>query len=211
MKLPKHIDGHHYSDFHPNWGSFIEELFFYTSRYYVVTEAFLRCLVDRRDFNMSGYKAKNLSALQRPALASILVYPPDRETGLAVVSIIEKVIRREVDVEASLLECFPVQIMPKTQPDKCHTMAEKLHKLDISPIEPWLSMAKRLQMPVAVRDHHVEVDMHILTAHLNSPNRTIRTNLINDIIALHQAGYSIRDHDHLTHAEALEIGDEGAV
>jgi hypothetical protein len=211
MKLPKHIDGHHYSDFHPNWGNFIEELFFYTSRYYGVTEAFLRCLIDCRDFSMSGYKAKNLSALQRPALASILTYPPNRETGLAVASIVEKVIKREVDVDETILKYFPPLPMKTTPSDKCRNITEKLHKLDLSPIEPWLSMAKRLQMPVAVREHHVEVDMHVLTEHLNSPNRTIRTNLINDIIALHQAGYSIRDHSHLTHAEAFQIGDEGAV
>ena len=44
MTRCNYIDGHYYEKFHPGWGGFVEELFFYTSRYYGVTEAFLRNL-----------------------------------------------------------------------------------------------------------------------------------------------------------------------
>lgn len=66
MTMRKHVAGRYYPSFHPGWGDFGEELFFYTSRYYGVTEAFLRGLTGREDFSMSGYKATNLGDAQRP-------------------------------------------------------------------------------------------------------------------------------------------------
>ena len=72
-----------------------------------------------------------------------------------------------------------------------------------------IGIAERLQMPVAVRDHHVEVSLRELAGHLQSPNSTLRTNLHNAIIALHNSGFVLRNHPHLTHNEANTISDEG--
>jgi serine kinase of HPr protein (carbohydrate metabolism regulator) len=80
-----------------------------------------------------------------------------------------------------------------------------------APLDPFMNIAERLQMPVAVRDHHVEVCMHTLADHLSSPNSALRTNLHNAVLDLHNAGYVLRNHPHLTHTEAHQIGDEGAV
>ena len=204
-------EGHYYGIFHSSWGGFIEELFFYTSRYYSVTEAFLRVLTGKRDFSMTGYKAKNLTEIQRPVMAAILSNAPTIHTGNAVVSIVQQVIKGEVDIDENLLKDFspkPLQQLPSAIHE---VRVIPKHPLDISPIDPWLSMAERLQMPVAVRDHHVEIDMIVLAQHLNSPNLTIRKNLHNGIMDLHNAGYELRNHPHLTHAEAHQIGDEGAV
>jgi len=211
MTRCRYIEGHYYEKFHPGWGSFSEELFFYTSRYYGVTEAFLRSLSELPDFSMNGYKARRLSDLQKPVMATILATEPDRETSLAVITLIEKVIKREVDVGTNLLEKFP----PKSAheiPVEIHGPQQNCtHHVDISPVEPWLNIAERLQMPVAVRHHHIEIDMLVLARHLNSTNETLKNNLHKSIIDLHNAGYEIRNHPHLTHSEAHMIGDEGAV
>ncbi|NNJ91296.1 MAG: endonuclease [Gammaproteobacteria bacterium] len=211
MTICNYIDGHYYEKFHPGWGSFVEELFFYTSRYYGVTEAFLRGLTGLSDFSMNGYKAKSLSTLQKSVMATILSKAPDKESSLAVVAIIEKVIKHEVDVDKYLLEKFPPRAAHEV-PVEVHGPKKKCtHHPDISPVEPWLNMAERLQMPVAVRHHHIEIDMIVLARYLNSPNETLKNNLHNSIIDLHNAGYEIRNHPHLTHSEAHIIGDEGAV
>ena len=40
---------------------------------------------------------------------------------------------------------------------------------------------------------------------------TLRTNLHNAVIQVHNAGYVLRNHPHLTHSEAKLLGDEDAV
>ncbi len=114
-------------------------------------------------------------------------------------------------IEGHYYEKFPPRSADKI-PVEMHGPRENCtHHIDISPVEPWLNMAERLQMPVAVRHHHIEIDMVVLARHLNSTNATLKTNLQNSIIELHNAGYEIRNHPHLTHSEAHLIGDEGAV
>jgi hypothetical protein len=210
MSRQKHIEGHYYPSFHTAWGGFSEELFHYTSRYYGVTEAFLRGLTESPQFIMSGYQAAKLSDLQRPVMASVLTYAPTQDSGLAVISIVERVLDRDTGVDELLLERYPAISL-----DELPSAAEAGHAvaprpLDVTPLEPWLNLAERLLMPVAVRDHHVEVDMHVLARHLDSPSPTIRSNLQKAIMDLHDAGYMLRNHPHLTHAEAHDIGDEGA-
>jgi hypothetical protein len=61
--------------------------------------------------------------------------------------------------------------------------------------------------PAAVRDRHVEVPMHQLARHLESPNSTLRANLHNAVIALHNNGYVLRNHPGLRHDEAQAILD----
>ncbi len=211
MTNRKHIAGHYYEGFHPAWGGFSEELFHYTSRYYGVTEAFLKVLAERPVFSMSGYKAQRLSDPQRESMATILGYPPERESGTAVISIVERVICGEPDVEDGLLQRYPPKPGLIERVESLVGHANPPRPLDVTPLEPWLSMAERLLMPVAVREHHVEVDMKVLAQHLDSANPVIRTNLQQAIIELHEAGYLLRNHPHLTHSEAHEIADEGAV
>lgn len=71
-----------------------------------------------------------------------------------------------------------------------------------------MSLAERLLMPVAVRGNHVEVSLHQLARHLQSPNSTLRGNLHNAVVDLHNAGFVLRNHPHLTHAEAQSIAGD---
>lgn len=211
MQHSKHVAGHYYPGFDSRWGGFSEELFHYTSRYYGVTEAFLRGLAERPAFSMAGYKAARLSEVQRATLATILGFPPDRETGQGVVLIVEAVIDGVPHVHDELLEQFPPKPLADLPEAGLVGHASTPHAPDVGPLEPWLSLAERLLMPVAVHEHHVEIDMRLLASHLDSPNSTLRSNLQQAIVNLHEAGYLLRNHPHLTHVEAKQIGDEGAV
>jgi len=68
-----------------------------------------------------------------------------------------------------------------------------------------------LLLPVAVVEHHVEVSLHALARHLDSPNSRLRINLQEAVLMLHNGGYLLRNHPHLTHAAAISIADEDAV
>ena len=211
MITRKHIDGAFYSAFHPGWGGFSEELFYYTSRYYAVTEAFLRNLAGRSDFVMSGYKAARLSEPQRRTMGSVLCSPPDHDSCEAAIWLVEAVLAGESGVDAALRERFPGNRCSERLADGLAGHAHPPHPPQVSPLEAWLSMAEHLQLAAAVREKHVEVDMRSLAGHLDSPNPTVRANLQDLIVQLHQAGYLLRNHPHLTHAEALRIGEQGAV
>lgn len=209
----KNVDGHFYPPFHTGWGGFAEELFHYTSRYYLATEAFLRHLADDEAFVMSGYKAALLSEPQRDLMAAVLSVRPDRQSASAAVSIVSSVIRREEGVDQVWVDIFQVRLddLPKHEALLGHTHPVNHAMADVSSLDPFMNIAERLQMPVAVRDRHVEVCMHTLAEHLVSPNSALRTNLHNAVLELHNAGYVLRNHPHLTHSEALQIGDEDAV
>ncbi len=209
----KNINGHFYSEFNPGWGGFAEELFHYTSRYYAATEAFLRNLSGKRDFSMSGYKAAHLSEVQRQLMAAVLAQPPDRRGALAIISIIEAVRDRQGDVDPAISRDYLSEgraLHPPATHPPCGTGRRQGGALP-SPIDPFLNLAERLQIPVAVCNHHVELSLHQLAEQLDSPNSTLRSNLQQAIIDLHNAGYMIRNHPELTHAEARTIADEDAV
>lgn len=70
------IRGNDYPVAHPEYGVHMQELFFYTSRYYGYTERFLRELSGDQGFTMNGYQARNLAAEQRRAMAGILSQRP---------------------------------------------------------------------------------------------------------------------------------------
>ena len=209
-KGTKHVDGHYYPSPHPGWGGFCDELFHYTSRYYAVTESFLRHLADRPDFSMSGYKANRLSESQRELMSRILTTRPEKQSALQVISIVDAVHAGSGEVEEALWKQFDHDIEISHDTDMIGHVP-KPHPLDISPLEPWLNMAERLNMAVAVHDHVVELDMKILAQHLDSTNATLRTNLQKGIVDLHEAGYLVKNHPHMTHQEAHEIGEDGAV
>lgn len=203
----KNVDGHFYPTVHGAWGGFAEELFHYTSRYYCTTEAFLRNLVDERTFSMAGYKAALLSPLQRDLMAAVLSCEPDRDTAAAVISIIAAVQRGDSGVEAELAERFHGRLehLPKNETVEHRTPSGANAAGEIEPLDPFLNLAERLLMPVVVRGRHVEVSMRELAGHLDSANSQVRTNLQNAVIELHNAGYVLRNHPHLTHSEAQAL------
>lgn len=210
MSNVKNIDGRYYPDAHPGWGAFAEELFHYTSRYYKTTEAFLCSLAGQVAFSMSGYKAARLNDEQRELLAMILSHPPQVQSASDVIVIVEAVINggdaNDADLVTRYLATDEHPHPPQTVERPVHFVAEGEDEVD--PLDPFLSLAERLLMPVAVHDRHVEISLRELATHLQSPNSTLRTNLHNAVITLHNAGYVLRNHPHLTHSEAHEIGDD---
>jgi len=207
MADARNIDGALYPPAHPEWGGFAEELFHYTSRYYCATEAFLRGLSADEAFSMHGYRADRLSDSQRALLADVLANPPGKDTARAIVEIVGAVVAGSAEANTGLLARFA---MPETDVRRTHLVEHHAPHADatddaVDPLDPFLSLSERLLMPVAVHDRHVEVSMHDLARHLDTLNTTLRTNLRNAIVELHRAGYLLRNHPHLTHAEAEVI------
>lgn len=207
----KNIEGHFYPLPHSAWGGFAEELFHYTSRYYCATEAFLRNLAADPQFSMTGYNAARLSAGQRDLMAAVLSCAPGRESATALVAIVGAVVTGTDGVDASIAAEYGgcLDDLPKHAMVEQHVHDTASHG-DVDPLDPFMSLAERLLMPVAVVDRHVEVSLHELARHLQSPNSTLRTNLHNAIVELHNAGYVLRNHPHLTHSEAHTLADDGA-
>lgn len=203
----RNIDGHFYPTAHPGWGSFADELFHYTSRYCIAAEGFLRSASGRWGFCMSGYKASDLSAAQRDLMAALLACPPGPQVAMAVIDIVGAVLRGEGEVDAATAQRYRGRLdhLPKHETVEWHPHLEQRASPDIDPLDPFLSLAERLLMPVAVRDHHVEVSLLQLAEHLQSANSTLRSNLYNAIVRLHNAGYVLRNHPHLTNAEAQQL------
>ena len=211
MTDTKNIDGHFYPLPHPGWGGFAEELFHYTSRYYKTTEVFLRSLGGSEDFEMAGYSAARLAPGQRQAMAAILACPPDTGSARALITLVEAVQAGSDAVAAEIAARYPPPLADHPSPDtvepQVHFESAGLDEVD--PLDPFMSLAERLLMPVAVRDRHVEVSLHHLARHLQSPNSTLRTNLHNAVIVLHSHGYVLRNHPDLTHDEAHAITLDG--
>lgn len=195
------------------WGGCAEELFHYTSRYATYTEAFLRNLADQRQFSMSGYQARQLSESQRRLMAAILSAPPHQDSARDLTTVIRAVISGDTQVNQALTDRYQerLQIIPH---GVVLVYSERIHEPDLShvaPLDPFMNLATRLHLPVAVHDHHVEVSLKKLAEHLDSPNTTLRSNLQEAILRVHNAGYIIRNHPGLTHKTAKIIGDEDAV
>ena len=205
-----HLKGGDYSCLHGGWGGFSDELLFHTSRYYAVVEAFLRHLSGKTDFKMAGFKASDLSVIQRVTMTHMLEYEPDPEVGAAIVNLIEAVLSGDENADESISSQCPGRAKHLKDPDIIGHVP-KQHMLDVNPLEPFLEMAERLQIAVAIKDHHVEIDMKLLASYLDSANSVLRNNLQKCIIDLHENGYRIRNHPHLTHHEAIETGDTGSV
>lgn len=208
MTTSKNVEGHFYPEFHCGWGGCAEELFHYTSRYAVYTEAFLRNLTGDRAFSMSGYQASHLSEQQRTLMAAILACPPDRHSGASIAELVADVRRGIGEARDTLRQRYQAQlkVIPKGATLVYSARCQRKSK-DITPLDPFLSMAERLQLPVAIKDHHVEVPLRLMAEHLDSPNPQIRNNLQQAILRLHDAGYLLRNHPGLTHREAQGIAD----
>jgi len=209
----KNVGGRYYPPFHRGWGGFAEELFHYTSRYFGATEAFLRNLSQESAFKMSGYRAENLSGSQRDLMAAVLSCHPGRDTGITLVGMVSAVVAGDPAVRPEWVECYSDLLVevPKDEVLPQRTHRHEDYDADVAPLDPFLSIAERLQMAVAVREKHVEVSLHVLAEHLASPNATLRMNVHNAVIQAHNAGYVLRNHPHLTHSEAHAIADEDAI
>ncbi|MGD2119058.1 MAG: hypothetical protein PVG66_11910 [Chromatiales bacterium] len=200
----KNINGHHYPKFDRGWGGCAEELFHYTSRYYRYTEAFLRNLSGNCDLSMSGFQARLLSPAQRELMAAVLSTEPCKCAAVTINSIITMVQQGKKTIHPGLADRYRKQLdaIPEGVTLKYRQPHLPAEKPGVAPLDPFLNLAERLLMPVAVVDHHVEVSLHTLAEHLDSPNSRIRTNLQEAVLQLHNGGYCIRNHPHLTHKEA---------
>ena len=205
----KFVDGSFYPEFHPGWGGCAEELFHYTSRYFTYTEAFLRNLADQRQFSMSGYQATDLTTGQRRLLAAILADAPNCRSARDITQIIRGVINGETEPGKALSDHYQDPL--KTIPDQVELVYPgKSHhpeNLQVAPLDPFLNMASRLQLPTAVRGRHVEVPLRELAQHLDSPNPSLRNTLHEAVLQLHFAGYQLKNHPGLTHKAAKELDD----
>ncbi len=211
--VSKNVDGSFYPEFHFGWGSCADELFHYTSRYAPYTEAFLRNLADQRQFSLCGYSPAKLSEGQRRLLAAILFGPPERDSARAITSIVRAVRNNDPEVDQALLEPFRdrLKVIPEGATLVYAERTPHINRDEVAPLDPFLNLAKRLNLPVAVHDHHVEVSLKQLAEHLDSPNATLRSNLQEAVLLVHNAGYLLRNHPGLTHKTAKDIGEEGAV
>jgi hypothetical protein len=205
----KNVEGNFYPEFHRGWGGCAEELFHYTSRYYAYAEAILRNLADDRSFSMADYKASHLSDEQRLLMAAVLSCRPDKHTARTIVEIVTSVSLGKTFVNQHQLDHYREQIakLPKGSKLVYKHQYRTSNNIEVSPLDPFLNIAERLRLPVAIRAHHIEVSLSKLAEHLDSPVSNIRTNLQNAVLRLHEAGYLLRDHPGLTHQEAKSIDD----
>ncbi|MES9972473.1 MAG: endonuclease [Candidatus Thiodiazotropha sp.] len=209
----KCVDGLYYPEFHAGWGGCAEELFHYTSRYFACTQAFLRNLADQRQFNMSGYQANNLSKNQRYLMAAILAFEPDLQSARGVTQIVRAVINGESEISESLADSYrdALNLIPQDA-ELVYSFRTHHHRQpDIAPVDPFLNLAGRLNLPVAVHKHHLEVPLKTLAQHLDSPNSSLRNSLQEAILNLHFAGYALKNHPGLTHKAARQLGDESSL
>lgn len=211
--VSKNVDGHYYPEFHFGWGGCAEELFHYTSRYAIYTEAFLRNLADQRQFSLAGYQPNKLSAKQRRLLAAILYDPPDRNSARAITAIVRAARNGDPEVNEALTEHYRdrLKVIPEGVTLVYAERRPHIVREQVAPLDPFLNLAKRLMLPVAVHDHHVEVSLKQLAEHLDSSNATQRSNLQDAILRVHNAGYILRNHPGLTHKTANDIGEDDAV
>jgi hypothetical protein len=69
----------------------------------------------------------------------------------------------------------------------------------ISPVAPLQNLARRLGIPIEIKGKEVRVPFRILARHLDSPNPTIRRNLQEDVLMLHDGGYRLVNSAHRPH------------
>jgi hypothetical protein len=211
--VSKNVNGSYYPEFHIGWGSCAEELFHYTSRYAPYTEAFLRNLADQRQFNFTGYVPAKLSEKQRRLMAAILYGPPERDSARALTAIVRAVRNGNPEVDEALMVRYRdrLKVIPEGVTLVYAERKPRIKRDEVAPLDPFLNLAKRLMLPVAVHDHHVEVSLKQLAEHLDSANATLRSNLQDAVLRVHNAGYILRNHPGLTHKAAKDLGDEEAL
>jgi hypothetical protein len=205
----KNIEGTFHPNFHHGWGGCAEELFHYTSRYYAYTEVFLRNLAGDRTFSMAKYKAIKMSKEQRLLMAAVLSCRPSKHNATTIIEIVNTVSLGKSFVSQQYLDQYHNQIerIPKGAKLVYRQNVKFISTEDLSPLDPFLNIAERLRLPVAVTGHHVELSLIQLAEHMDSPVSSMRTNLQNAVLMLHEAGYQLKNHPGLTHREAKSIGE----
>ncbi|MDJ0807997.1 MAG: endonuclease, partial [Gammaproteobacteria bacterium] len=161
----------------------------------------------------TGYQAGNLSGEQRILMAAILSCKPGKETATTINEIVTSVSRGKTFVSQTLFDQYQSEIdrIPK-QVKLVYRRNTNCQKVDdLSPLDPFLNIAERVRLPVAVKKHHVEVSLSELAEYLDSPVSSMRLNLQNAILRLHAAGYFLRNHPGLTHGEARDISDDDSI
>ncbi|MES9998550.1 MAG: hypothetical protein ABW125_04015, partial [Candidatus Thiodiazotropha lotti] len=161
----------------------------------------------QRQFNMSGYQAANLSHEQRRLMAAILTHKPCCRTARDITQIIRGVINGESHASEALITQYEDQlkVIPKDVELVYSGKAHHHEMPDVAPLDPFLNMASRLQLPVAVRGSHVEIPLKELAQHLDSSNSSLRNSLQEAILQLHFAGYQLKNHPGLTHREVRKL------
>ena len=198
---------------HDGWGGCADELVHYTSRYYSYTQAFLRNLADHREFNMAGYRADRLSDAQRQMMAAILSMPPERQAARDIIRIVELVLEGSSDIDEPMTVRYaPCLAVVARHPVLLfdHGAQEPTLPANLPPLDPFLAIAERLNIPVMIKGHQIDVPFKLLAHHLDSPAQQVRDNLQHTVIWLHEAGFHLRNHPALTHAETEGPPDDPA-
>jgi hypothetical protein len=203
----KYVNGLYYPECHPGWGGCAEELFHYTSRYSAYTEALLRNLSDQRQFSLSGYQAASLGDEQRRLMAAILAHQPSCRTARDITQLIRAVVNGKAPASMDLMTRYQDQlkVIPKDV-ELVYCGKSHHHEMpEVAPLDPFLNLASRLKLPVAVHGNHVEIGLKALAQHLDSTNPSLRNSLQEAILQLHFAGYQLKNHPGLTHRAVREL------
>lgn len=188
---------------HRRWGGCADELAYYTSRYYPYTQAMLRVLARQPMFCMAGYQAERLAPDQRALMLGMLSLPPDRPVAGDIIRLVDAA-RAGRGVPALLAARYRTQCDRLRQGHGaavCHPCEWSSPPAGLQPLDPFLALAARLGLPVAISGHRVEVPFDQLVPHLDSASPQVRENLHCAVLWLHDAGYRLVNHPHLTHAE----------
>lgn len=202
------IDGHFYPVSDRRWGACAEELLRYTSRYGIYTQALLRSLGGRQDFDLTGYQAGRLNLAQRALMAQMLALPPVPEVARDVMALVESVIAGETEPEPDLVERYPVTpVQPK---EAALVYADRPHDTypeDVAPLDPFISLASRLHIPYHLDGRRVKVSFRALAKHLDSSNPQVRENLRDAVLYLHERGYMLCNEAETADLDAADPSD----
>lgn len=186
------IDGVYYPPPHADFSEHAQELFFYTSRYYVYTEKFLRRLTGRESFHMAGYQAEHLSPIQRSVMAIVLASPANTRAGQALTDIVEHVRAGSRTAPPGLSTRYRTRTYSPRVRHHEFPRTRTAGTVARDSADPLLNMARRLRIPARRQGAVISLAFPALARHLDSSNPTIRRNLQDAIATAHASGYHIR-------------------
>jgi len=176
---------------HPGWGYHAEEILFHTSRYYIHTERFLRQLSGVRCFAFGAYRAQDLDASRKQALARLLQRRPGRSTARALIELLDQLQTGEEHAsrlwKAKITSQIPTTPWPVANAGLAQAPAE----------DPLLNLAERFAVPVRKRGRHLWVPFGRLLPLLDAQDPRLRTATREAIDRLHDGHW----HLHKYHGE----------